>query len=103
VGRVRHHHRAAEINGFDALVVTKLDVLSGLEHVRVGVGYDAAGGPIYEELPGWGDLHGLGSREALPGEVEGYLERLTSFVGVPVAMVSTSPDRADTFGEIAWS
>ena len=94
---------AAEINGFDALVVTKLDVLSGLESVLVGVGYDAAGAPIYEALPGWGDLRGLGSREALPGEVEAYLERLASFVGVPVAMVSTSPDRADTFGAVGWS
>jgi adenylosuccinate synthase len=94
---------AAEINGFDALVVTKLDVLSGMETVRLGVGYDAGGAPIYEEMPGWGDLRGLGRRDALPREVTDYLARVEDVVGVPVAMFSTSPDRADTFGEVAWS
>jgi len=94
---------AAEINGFDALVVTKLDVLSGMETVRIGVGYDASGAPIYEELPGWGDLRGLGRRDALPREVTDYLARIEEVVGVPVAMFSTSPDRADTFGEVAWA
>jgi adenylosuccinate synthase len=94
---------AAEINGFDALVVTKLDVLSGMDTVRVGVGYDAGGTPIYEELPGWGDLRGLGRRDALPREVTDYLARIEEGVGVPVAMFSTSPDRADTFGEVAWA
>ena len=94
---------AAEINGFDALVVTKLDVLSGMDTVRVGVGYDETGAPIYEEMPGWGDLRGLGRREALPREVTDYLARIEAFVGVPVAMFSTSPDRADTYGEIAWT
>ena len=93
---------AAEINGFDSLVVTKLDVLSGMDSVRVGVGYDDTGAPIYEEMPGWGDLHGLGHRDALPSEVTEYLARIEAFVGVPVAMFSTSPDRADTFGEVAW-
>jgi adenylosuccinate synthase len=94
---------AAQINGFDALVLTKLDVLSGVERVRVGVGYDEGGAAIYEELPGWGELRGLGAREALPREVRAYLERIEAFVGVPVAMVSTSPDRADTFGEVRWN
>jgi adenylosuccinate synthase len=94
---------AAEINGFDALVVTKLDVLSGMETVRIGVGYDDGGAPIYEELPGWGDLRGLGRRDALPREVTDYLARIEEGVGVPVAMFSTSPDRADTFGEVAWA
>ncbi len=94
---------AAEINGFDALVVTKLDVLSGMETVRACVGYDAAGDPIYEEMPGWGDLRGLGRRDALPREVTDYLARIEEAVGVPVAMFSTSPDRIDTYGEVAWS
>lgn len=94
---------AAEINGFDALVVTKLDVLSGMETVRLGIGYDEGGAPIYQELPGWGDLRGLGRRDALPREVTDYLARVEEVVGVPVAMFSTSPDRADTFGEVAWS
>src|SRR5690606_20499018 len=65
---------ACELNGFDGLVVTKLDVLSGLEGVNVCVSYDEAGTPVYRQLPGWGDLHGLGSRAALPREVVDYLE-----------------------------
>jgi adenylosuccinate synthase len=93
---------ASEVNGFDALVVTKLDVLSGLESVRIGVGFDQASRPIYEDMPGWGDLRGLGRREALPREVTDYLARIEAFVGVPVAMFSTSPDRVDTYGEIDW-
>ena len=93
---------ACEINGFDSLVVTKLDVLSGMETLRVGVGYDEEGAPVYEELPGWGDLRGLGRRDALPREVTDYLARIEAYVGVPVAMFSTSPDRVDTYGEVAW-
>lgn len=92
---------ACAINGFDGLVVTKLDVLSGMETVKVCVAYEEDR-PVYEELPGWGELRGLGRREALPGEVIAYLETLERFTGVPVAMFSTSPDRADTYGEVNW-
>jgi adenylosuccinate synthase len=92
---------ACDINGFDALVVTKLDVLSGLERVRVAVGHDE-GGAVYEELPGWGELRGLGSREALPREVHGYLGLIEEYTGVPVAIFSTSPDREDTYGSVTW-
>src|SRR5690606_24892734 len=60
---------ACELNGFDGLVVTKLDVLSGLDTVRVCSDYRADGTPSYHDLPGWGDLHGLGSRAALPHQV----------------------------------
>jgi adenylosuccinate synthase len=90
---------ACDINGFDALVVTKLDVLSGLERVRVAVGHDE-GGAVYEELPGWGELRGLGSREALPREVHDYLGLIEEHTGVPVAIFSTSPDREDTNGSV---
>jgi adenylosuccinate synthase len=58
-----------------ASCVTKLDVLSGLDEVRVCVDVDAGGAPVYATLPGWGDLHGLGSREALPQGVLDYLSR----------------------------
>ena len=94
---------ACEINGFDSLVVTKLDVLSGMDRLRVGVGYAGDGTPRYQEVPGWGDLRGLGRRDALPRAVTDYLARIEEHVGVPVAMFSTSPDRVDTYGEIAWS
>ena len=92
---------ACEVNGFDGLVVTKLDVLSGFDRLKVCVAY-RGGKPVYEELAGWGDLHGLGSREALPAEVTGYLERIERYTGVPVVMFSTSPDREDTYGEVRW-
>ncbi len=93
---------AAEINGFDGLVVTKLDVLSGMDEVRVAVDADAHGTPVYETLPGWGDLRGLGSRDALPGPLLDYLALVESAVGVPVWMFSTSPDREDTYGSVRW-
>jgi adenylosuccinate synthase len=92
---------ACEINGFDGLVVTKLDVLSGLDEVRVCVAHEPSG-PVYETMRGWGDLRGLGSRDALPGEVHAYLARLEEATGVPVSMFSTSPDRDDTYGAVDW-
>ncbi|MBX3140992.1 MAG: adenylosuccinate synthase [Trueperaceae bacterium] len=92
---------ACAINGFDGLVVTKLDVLSGLDEVRVAVEH-GPDGPVYAELPGWGELRGLGSREALPREVLDYLALIEERTGVPVSIFSTSPDREDTYGAVAW-
>lgn len=92
---------ACEVNGFDGLVVTKLDVLAGLETVQICTAY-WEGQPVYEELPGWGDLQGLGSRDALPREVLDYLQMIEHFTGTPVVMFSTSPRREDTYGEVAW-
>ena len=93
---------ACDINGFDALVITKLDILSGLEKVKVCTEYQD-GEPVYQELPGWGDLVGLGKREALPKEVHTYLELIERFTETPVAMFSTSPHRDDTYGEVKWA
>ena len=88
---------ACDLNGFDGLVITKLDILSGLDEVKVCTAYDD-GNPVYQQIPGWGDLVGLGSREALPEQVTDYLELIESFTDVPVAMFSTSPHRDDTYG-----
>ncbi len=93
---------ACEVNGFDGLVVTKLDVLSDLDRVPVCITYQD-GQPVYQEMPGWGELKGLGQRSALPAAVLNYLELIESHTGVPVTMFSTSPDREDTYGEVAWS
>jgi len=93
---------AAAINGFDGLVVTKLDVLSGLDEVRVCVDVDGGGGLVYATLPGWGDLTGLGTRDALPRQVLDYLDLMEEATGVPVAMFSTSPKRSDTYGAVRW-
>jgi adenylosuccinate synthase len=92
---------ACEINGFDGLVVTKLDVLSGFETVKVCVEYEG-GKPVYQTLPGWGDLRELGHRRALPKEVHAYLELIERYTQTPVLMFSTSPDRRDTYGEVGW-
>lgn len=93
---------ACQINGFDGLVVTKLDVLAGLEKVPVATGH-ADGSPIWQEMKGWPELHGLGSRAALPKPVLDYLDLIEQSTGVPVVMFSTSPDRRDTYGRISWS
>ena len=93
---------ACELNGFDGLVITKLDVLSGLDSVKVCIAYENDQ-PVYKDMPGWGNLVGLGSRDALPKEVTDYLELIESYTETPVKMFSTSPHRDDTYGEVAWA
>ncbi|HZC87339.1 MAG TPA: adenylosuccinate synthase [Steroidobacteraceae bacterium] len=95
------------------LCITKLDVLDGLDTLRIGVGYringevspdppvsveDYAGiEPVYEELPGWRESTvGVTAYEALPVNASRYLERLEALVGVPIDMISTGPDREQT-------
>jgi len=93
---------ACEVNGFDGLVLTKLDVLSGFEKVKIGLEHKPDGSVTYEELPGWGDLSGIQSREQLPGSVTRFIEILEEFTETPVVMFSTSPRREDTFGAVSW-
>ncbi|MBS3968216.1 MAG: adenylosuccinate synthase [Truepera sp.] len=93
---------ACEVNGCDGLIVTKLDVLSGLETIKVCIAY-RHNRPVYQELPGWGDLRGLGSREALPQALREYLELIERYTQTPVVMFSTSPGREDTYGAVNWS
>jgi adenylosuccinate synthase len=95
------------------LCITKLDVLDGLDTIRIGVGYRVDGKispdppmsvegyaglePVYEELPGWRESTvGVTAYEALPANARGYLERLQTLVGVPIDMISTGPDREQT-------
>ena len=107
---VRH---AVRINGLDALAVTKLDVLDGLDEIPLCTGYRhgdevltefpsnattlAACEPVYEVLPGW-SRPSAGARryEDLPAEAQTYLKRIEAVTGVPIAIVSTGSDRADT-------
>jgi adenylosuccinate synthase len=96
-----------------SLCVTKLDVLDGLDTIRVCVGYKIDGGvttappllaenlaecqAVYEELPGWKQSSvGITRYEELPANARSYLERLQSLVGVPISIVSTGPDRDQT-------
>jgi adenylosuccinate synthase len=106
--------RAVQLNGLSGICITKLDVLDGLDIVRVAVGYKVVGGgtrdmlpvgaealaicePIYEEHPGWQESTvGVKSFEKLPKNAQSYLRRLESLVGAPVAIISTGPDREET-------
>jgi adenylosuccinate synthase len=103
----------AMLNGFDSLVITKLDVLDGLERVPVCVGYRIGGNeirdmpataialeaiePVYESLPGWnGSTRGLARFEDLPTGAVEYLRFLTERTGVEVGCISTGPERHET-------
>jgi adenylosuccinate synthase len=105
--------RSIQINGVSGLCVTKLDVLDGVESLRICVGYRSGGTtsdilpvgaedlagcePIYEDLPGWKDST-VGVREfaKLPADARRYLKRMEEVCGVPVDMISTGPDRDET-------
>jgi len=105
--------RSILINGVSGLCLTKLDVLDGLSEVKMAVGYklgdqvldilplDAdeivACEPIYETYPGWSETTaGVTSWDALPLQARRYLERVQAFIGAPIDMVSTGPDRDHT-------
>ncbi len=87
--------RCARLNGVDELVVTKLDVLAGIDPVQMAVGRDGRGQPVYARARGWPEF----SAEAptslldLPAEARSYLERMAAEVGVPVGLVSVGPQR----------
>jgi adenylosuccinate synthase len=101
---------AVRINGTSELAVTKLDILSGLESIRLCTAYRRDGKllsglpfgpadlspyePVYEELPGWReDVSAVRTWEGLPAAAKTYLERVTSLAGVPVRLVSVGPER----------
>jgi adenylosuccinate synthase len=105
--------RSIQINGVSGLCVTKLDVLDGMEALRIGVGYEANGQtyqlppvgaealeecePIYEEIPGWTDSTvGVKEYSKLPAPARHYLKRLEEVCGVPIDLISTGPDRDET-------
>jgi adenylosuccinate synthase len=105
--------RSITLNGVGGLAVMKLDVLDGLETIRLCVAYrrgtewlsmlpagaDALAEcePVYEDLPGWNSSTvGVRSWDDLPVNAQRYLQRLSEVAGAPIDMVSTSPDRLDT-------
>ncbi len=105
--------RSIALNGIQGLAVMKLDVLDGLDTIRLCVAYQRgterlsmlpAGAdalaecePVYEDLPGWKtSTVGVRSWADLPVNAQRYLQRLSEVAGAPIDMVSTSPDRLDT-------
>jgi adenylosuccinate synthase len=100
-------------SSISGLCMTKLDVLDGLDSIRVCTGYRVAGSvstmppllvegfgdvePVYEEMPGWkGTTFGVTDEAGLPEEARAYLARIEALVGVPIDVISTGPDRAQT-------
>ena len=105
--------RAVLHNSISSLGVTKLDVLDGLDTLRICTGYRIDGEirdeppllphrfsecvPVYEEHPGWSDTtHGIVEFAQLPANARKYLARMEELAAVPIDIVSTGPDRAQT-------
>ena len=105
--------RSAQVNGLNGLCITKLDVLDGLEELMLCTGYVLNGQhvdilpmgadeisqckPVYEKMEGWTESTvGVTRFDQLPVNARLYLQRIEHVTGVPVAMVSTSPDRDHT-------
>ncbi|HEY4073902.1 MAG TPA: adenylosuccinate synthase [Herbaspirillum sp.] len=105
--------RSVQINGVSGICLTKLDVLDGVESLKICVGYKIGGKtvdifpvgaedaaacePIYEEMPGWStSTVGVTEMNGLPPNALAYVKRLEALIGVPIAMVSTGPERDET-------
>src|SRR5699024_698306 len=108
---MRHSKR---ISGLTDLSLNSIDVLSGLETVKICIAYETADGtriehypaslqqlaectPVYEELPGWSeDITACKTLEELPANARQYVERVSELVGVNIATFSVGPDRTQT-------
>lgn len=104
---------AAELNGFDSVALTKLDVLDALDEIKVCVGYEIDGKridtfpavsidlakikPIYETLEGWkSETLGVTKIEDLPEKAQTYVKFLSDSIGVEIGLISTGPERDQT-------
>ncbi len=106
--------RSIELNSVSGLCITKLDVLDGLDVLRIAVAYKDSKGniltrppqaaddfaglePVYEEMPGWQEnTADMTSMEQLPANARAYLNRIEELLGIPIAMLSTGPERDST-------
>jgi len=105
--------RSAQVNGLSGLCITKLDVLDGIDKLQLCTGYELDGEftdilplgadeiarckPVYEVLDGWSESTvGVTDYGRLPINARLYLQRIEQVTGVPVHMISTSPDRDHT-------
>ncbi len=103
----------ARLSGVDEIAVMLLDVVSGLEELKVCTSYDLEGKktnifpshvddlrkvvPVYETIPGWSEeVTGCRTMEDLPSAARNYLDRVEQLVGRPITMVSVGPDREQT-------
>ncbi|MBW1869638.1 MAG: adenylosuccinate synthase [Deltaproteobacteria bacterium] len=104
---------SARLNGLNSLAITKLDVLTGLESLKICVGYEidgervdqrpaslkkmAACTPLYEEFPGWqDDISGTREVDQLPEEARAYIKAIEDISGIPASIISVGPGRDET-------
>lgn len=104
---------ATRLNGLTSLAITKLDVLTGFERIKLCVGYRYKGKvyddivgtttnlcdcePVYEEMPGWSeDLGNVRDYAELPAAARKYLRRIEDHTGVRISLVSVGPKRGET-------
>jgi adenylosuccinate synthase len=104
---------ATRINSVSGICLTKLDVLDGLDSVKICTGYQGVGEntsgslmdvnifknlqPVYEELPGWKEsTFGARSLDDIPENARKYIKYIEDLVEVPVDIISTGPDRKET-------
>ena len=105
--------QACKVSGMDGIALTKLDVMDGLEEIKICIGYDVDGKrydylpaatalqakvrPIYETIEGWSETtYGARSWADLPAAAIKYIRRVEELIETPVAILSTSPERDDT-------
>ncbi len=104
---------AAELNGFDSVALTKVDVLDALDEIKVCIGYEINGErvdtfpavsqdlrqikPIYKTLEGWkSETLGMTEIEQLPAKAREYVDYLSESIGVEIGLISTGPERDQT-------
>jgi adenylosuccinate synthase len=104
---------SAKVNGFDALIITKLDILDGFDTVKVCIAYEIDGvrtenfpidssllarsKPIYEEFPGWsGSTAGITRPEDIPANAMTYIRFIEDILGVKASIISSGPRREET-------
>ncbi|HET6378403.1 MAG TPA: adenylosuccinate synthase [Methylocella sp.] len=105
--------QAVKTSGIDGIALTKLDILDGFDEIKICIAYDLDGAqiarlpasqaaqarvkPVYETVEGWkGTTAGARSWAALPAQAVKYVRRIEELIEAPVALLSTSPQRADT-------
>ena len=105
--------QAVKVGGIHGIALTKLDVMDTLEEIKICAGYECRGKkydclpassdlqaevkPVYETMPGWQKpLQGVRKLSDLPENAVKYVRRLEALIGVPAAVISTSPEREDT-------
>jgi adenylosuccinate synthase len=109
---------AVAVNSISSIMLNKLDILSGIPTIRLGVAYDVGGRrmdhwpssataiadavPVYEDFPGWEEpIHDVRSLADLPENARRYMTALEDLAGVPIVLVSVGPERTQTI-ERAW-